>query len=273
MPPEALASPNPGGFLVLALALPVAGILLVLLAGGRYARGITLALLVAGVVIAAVIAGGVWRTGDALTYLSGGWAPPLGIKLRADGLSAAMIVVTSIVILAAGLYAPHGVLRAARKARNPRLALLLDPAALGLGGDERGLPGQRPFQSLCRTGARHLRRRAVGLPEWQPRDIDRRVALPAVCLDWFGALPAWSRLALWQLRHARHRRAGCAGSPRAGAVAHDFVDDCGARGKDRLVPGSHVASPGSFRCAARGQRLALGSRGQGLVLSDRSVVV
>jgi len=107
MPPEAMASPNAGGFLVLALALPVAGILLVFLAGGRYGRGITLALLVAGVGIASVIAGGVWRTGDTVTYLAGGWAPPLGIKLRADGLSAAMILVTSVVTLAAGLYAPH----------------------------------------------------------------------------------------------------------------------------------------------------------------------
>ena len=34
MPPEALTSPNLGGFLVLALALPLAGILLVFLAGG-----------------------------------------------------------------------------------------------------------------------------------------------------------------------------------------------------------------------------------------------
>jgi hypothetical protein len=51
MPLEALASSNPGAFLVLALALPVAGILLVLLAGGRYARGISLALLTAGVAL------------------------------------------------------------------------------------------------------------------------------------------------------------------------------------------------------------------------------
>ena len=107
MLPETLASPNLGGFLVLALALPVAGILLVFLAGGRCAPGITLALLAAGLGIAAVIAGGIWRAGDALTCLSGGWAPPLGIKLRADGLSAAMILVTSIVILAACLYAPR----------------------------------------------------------------------------------------------------------------------------------------------------------------------
>ncbi len=107
MLPEALAAPNPGTFLVLALALPVAGILLVLLAGGRHARGITLVLLVAGVWVAAAIADGVWRASDALIYLSGGWAPPLGIKLRADGLSAAMLLMTSIVVLAVGLYAPR----------------------------------------------------------------------------------------------------------------------------------------------------------------------
>ncbi|MGB7838530.1 MAG: proton-conducting transporter membrane subunit, partial [Terrimicrobiaceae bacterium] len=105
--PPAFTSQNLGGFLVLALAMPLAGILLVFLAGGRRAPGITLALLVAGLGIAAVIAGGIWRTGDALTCLSGGWAPPLGIKLRADGLSAAMILVTSLVILAACLYAPR----------------------------------------------------------------------------------------------------------------------------------------------------------------------
>ena len=93
-------------FLVLALVLPVTGILLAFLTGGRYARGITLIFLVAGLGIAAAIVGAVWRGGDALTYLSGGWAPPLGVELRVDGLSAAMIALTAIVIFAAGLYAP-----------------------------------------------------------------------------------------------------------------------------------------------------------------------
>jgi formate hydrogenlyase subunit 3/multisubunit Na+/H+ antiporter MnhD subunit len=32
--------------------------------------------------------------------------PPLGIKLRADGLSAAMLVVTILIVMAAALYAP-----------------------------------------------------------------------------------------------------------------------------------------------------------------------
>jgi formate hydrogenlyase subunit 3/multisubunit Na+/H+ antiporter MnhD subunit len=107
MSPEVFLFQDPGALLVVALALPVAGILFVLLAGGHYARGIALALLVAGIWVAAAIAAGVWRTGDALTYLSGGWAPPLGIKLRADGLSAAMLLMTSIVVFAVGWYAPR----------------------------------------------------------------------------------------------------------------------------------------------------------------------
>ena len=107
MSPGLLFSQNSGALLVLALALPVAGILLVLLAGGRHARGLTLALLGSGVWVALGIVAGVWRTGDALTYLAGGWPPPLGIKLRADGLSAAMLLMTSVIVFAAGLYAPR----------------------------------------------------------------------------------------------------------------------------------------------------------------------
>lgn len=92
-------------FLVLALALPVAGILLAFLAGGRHARGIALGALTLGLGVATVIAGGVWQTNGAVVYASGGWAPPLGIELRADGLSAVMLVVTALVMLAAGMYA------------------------------------------------------------------------------------------------------------------------------------------------------------------------
>lgn len=94
-------------FLVLALVLPMAGILLAFLGGGRHARGISLVFLTAGLGVAGAITAGVWQAGDALTYSSGGWEPPLGIKLRADGLSAMMLLVTAIVILAAGLYAPQ----------------------------------------------------------------------------------------------------------------------------------------------------------------------
>ena len=92
--------------LALALVVPVAGILLIAIGGGRYARGIALGALTVGGGVTAAITAGVWSAGEPLTYLSGAWAPPLGIKLRADGLSAAMIVVTVLVVFAAALYAP-----------------------------------------------------------------------------------------------------------------------------------------------------------------------
>ena len=273
MSPEALASPNPGGFLVLALALPVAGILLVFLAGGRHARAIALALLATGVGIAAVIAGEVWRTGDALTYLSGGWAPPLGIKLRADGLSAAMIVVTSMVTLAAGLYAPREfcVPRGKPETRSSLcfwillLSVWAAMNALFLGND---------FFNLY-----------VAL------ELVTFAGVPLVCLSGSPAtLTAALRYLLFALIGSVLYLLGAVllygsyGTLDIGLLAAQVrpepalwlaicANDRGAGGEDRLVPGPHVASPGSFRCAARGQRLALGSRGQGLVFSDCSLVV
>jgi hypothetical protein len=96
---------SPAGILVLALLLPVVGILLTFLSGAGLARPITLVLLIAGLGVSAAIVVGVWRNGNSLTYVSGGWAPPLGIKLSADGLSAAMLAVTALVIFAVALYA------------------------------------------------------------------------------------------------------------------------------------------------------------------------
>jgi len=96
-----------GSLLVWALLLPLIGLLVVLLAGGRHARNITLGLLLAGLALAAGIAANIWQSGYALTYILGGWLPPLGIALRADGLSAAMLTSTAIVILAIALYAPR----------------------------------------------------------------------------------------------------------------------------------------------------------------------
>src|SRR5437870_3334906 len=89
----------PGGFLlVLAVGLPTAGMLLSLALGGRLGVRTAQFLLPAGLGLAFAIVAGVWRTGDSLVYFLGGWAPPLGLALRADGLSAAMLVTTAIVV-------------------------------------------------------------------------------------------------------------------------------------------------------------------------------
>jgi len=90
---------------VLGIMLPATGMLLMLLVGGRYVEWLALVLLPAGLAVAAAIFAAVWREGHTLIYVVGGWQPPLGIALRADGLSAAMMLVTAVIICATGLFA------------------------------------------------------------------------------------------------------------------------------------------------------------------------
>src|SRR5262245_51902497 len=104
-----------GGFLlVLSVVVPVVGILLAFATGGRRAERIALATMPLGLVIAAAILVALRRADAPLVYLLGGWAPPLGLALRADGLSAVMMAITAIVIGAVGVFAradfgtPHG---------------------------------------------------------------------------------------------------------------------------------------------------------------------
>jgi multicomponent Na+:H+ antiporter subunit D len=113
---------TPGGhWLVLALMVPVAGLLLAVLFGGRHAERIALAALPLGAVTAFAIVMQMLESGAPLVYRLGDWAPPLGIALRADGLSLAMMVTTVVVLAAIALFArtdfatPHG----QREARAP----------------------------------------------------------------------------------------------------------------------------------------------------------
>ena len=70
-----------------------------------------------GSAIALAIAADIWQPRTPLAYLMGGWAPPLGIALRADGLSAIMAVTTAVVICAIGLFARAGFQRAGGRRR------------------------------------------------------------------------------------------------------------------------------------------------------------
>jgi formate hydrogenlyase subunit 3/multisubunit Na+/H+ antiporter MnhD subunit len=95
-----------GAFLlVLSIAVPVASVLLAFAAGGRQVERIALMTMPLGLVIAVAIAVGLQRTEGPLVYLLGAWAPPLGVALRADGLSAVMIAITGVVICAVGMFA------------------------------------------------------------------------------------------------------------------------------------------------------------------------
>jgi multicomponent Na+:H+ antiporter subunit D len=104
--------------LVLAIVVPVTAVLLAFVAGGRQAERIALATMPLGLAIAVAIAVTLWWTGGPLVYLLGGWAPPLGVALRADGLSVVMLTITAVVISAVGVFAradfstPAGLLEA-----------------------------------------------------------------------------------------------------------------------------------------------------------------
>jgi formate hydrogenlyase subunit 3/multisubunit Na+/H+ antiporter MnhD subunit len=94
-----------GMLLVLSLVLPVAGILIAFVAGGRHVERVALAVLPLGLAIAIAVALVTLQTGRPLVYLLGGWAPPLGVALRADGLSTVMMIVAAVVICAIGIFA------------------------------------------------------------------------------------------------------------------------------------------------------------------------
>jgi multicomponent Na+:H+ antiporter subunit D len=108
MPQPALVlnAATTGGFLlVLSLAVPIAGILLAFIAGGRHVERVAFAAMALGIANTITILVTLKRSGGPLIYLLGGWAPPLGVALRADGLSAVMVLTTVVVIGAVGVFA------------------------------------------------------------------------------------------------------------------------------------------------------------------------
>src|SRR5215469_8231895 len=94
-----------GILLVLAVVLPIVGVLLSLALGGRHAERIALILMPAGLAVAVASTAGVWGTNNVLQYFVGNWDPPLGVAFRADGLSAAMILTAAVLICGIGLFA------------------------------------------------------------------------------------------------------------------------------------------------------------------------
>lgn len=94
-----------GFLLVIAIFLPLAGALLSFPLGGRRGERVAFIVMPFGLATALAIAGCVWRSHAALQYILGGWLPPLGVALRADGFSAIMIVAAGLLVPAIGLFA------------------------------------------------------------------------------------------------------------------------------------------------------------------------
>jgi multicomponent Na+:H+ antiporter subunit D len=103
--PALEAATMDGSLLVLSIIVPVIGLLLAFAAGGRWVERIALTTMPIGLAIAVAILIAMRRAGAPLVYLLGGWAPPLGVALRADGLSVVMMAITAVVICAVGVFA------------------------------------------------------------------------------------------------------------------------------------------------------------------------
>ena len=94
-----------GALPMLAVMLPVLGMVLALPLGARGAERLAIALLPVGLALSVAIAVIVQLGGAAMVSHLGHWAPPLGLAFRADGLSAAMLVTAALVIGAIAIFA------------------------------------------------------------------------------------------------------------------------------------------------------------------------
>jgi multicomponent Na+:H+ antiporter subunit D len=108
IPLQAIAAtePTPGGYLlVLGIVLPAAAIIALFVLGGRWGPRAAALMLAAQIAIALRVLSFVWEAGQPLVYVVGGWKPPLGIALRADGISALMMLIAAIIAAAAAAFA------------------------------------------------------------------------------------------------------------------------------------------------------------------------
>lgn len=94
-----------GTLLVLVLFVPVAGVLAAFCTGGRQVGRIAMVTVALGLVATAALGVRFLEVGAPLVYRLGGWHPPLGVALRADGLSVAMLGIVAIVVAAVTIFA------------------------------------------------------------------------------------------------------------------------------------------------------------------------
>jgi len=100
------ATTTAGGFLlVLSIVIPIAGVLLAFVLGDRYVRLVAFAIIPIVLAITVAILAVLSQSKEPIVYVLGAWSPPLGIALRADGLSAVMFAATAFVICSVAAFA------------------------------------------------------------------------------------------------------------------------------------------------------------------------
>lgn len=108
MPLQALAVTDAtagGALLVLAIVMPAVALVALLGLGGRGARIIVASAVLLQIVVALRAAMLVWAAQAPLVYVVGGFQPPLGITLRADGVSVLMMCVAAVIFAGAAAFA------------------------------------------------------------------------------------------------------------------------------------------------------------------------
>lgn len=104
---------------VLLVALPlIAGAIAAALPWGRAAWGVVVAVMAASLFFSAILTAQV-LTGGAFSYTLGGWAPPVGIEYRIDGLNVGMLLLVSAIGFLVSLYAPEAVEDEIDKSKHP----------------------------------------------------------------------------------------------------------------------------------------------------------
>jgi len=112
--------------------LPAVAIVALFVLGGRWGPRAVVLTLAVQIVIALAVLFLIQETGQPLVYVVGGWAPPLGIALRADGISAIMMLTASLIAAAAAGFAwrDYGA-QAEGKERRSALVFLSSLLAIG----------------------------------------------------------------------------------------------------------------------------------------------
>lgn len=93
-----------GLLLVLAVVTPLLGLCAMLAFRSLKPERVAVVVVPACMLISGAVLATVMTSGQAITYSLGNWAPPLGLMLRADGVSAVMLMLAAIVIGGVALF-------------------------------------------------------------------------------------------------------------------------------------------------------------------------
>lgn len=162
--------------------------------GERHIRLVAFATIPLGLVIVVAILAAVAQRMGPLVYLLGAWPPPLGVALRADGLSAVMLAATAVVISAVAVYAGTEFSVTTDPRRIGGGLRISNPVAGPVDRDRRVCPKRCRRAGTEERGAQHQyepdeasllassRRKASAL--WQPARPDLGAKTIAHSSDW-----------------------------------------------------------------------------------------